>query len=551
MKKNYLIPLITAIFVLYMPATGQNTEQPESITVFTDRSLYITGETIHFSAVWGNEGDSAEKVMYVELITPDGKSITGGKFRIRGSEAHGCLQVPAVVVTGTYYLRAYTRYMRNPGAGKVEYLPLKLVNPVSREVLTQENRSAEGRNLPQAVPLPSGGIFTLSADKSVYHAREKALISLKRESGAMGLIKSMNLTVVPEHTLEVSGYDHAIRSTSQPAEGIFRMETRGASLSGTLVEKSTGRPVSGGVVTLSVMGDRDFSAYRTESDGKFFFTLPDYTGSREIFLSAAGVDQGSASLLIDNDFTTVPLVLPDPLFSLTEQERKAALNLAVNQMVAGEYGQQMQVKRDSTAGEKRPFYGLPTETLYIDKFVQLPTLEEYFNELPVDVRVRERKEGKYFRFNSREAGMMVHDPLVLVDWVVISDISRLLQISPQRIERIEIVNKPYVKGNLTYGGIISILSRAGDFAGIDLPASGLFLKYNLLSPECVSIQELPEASAKPDARNTLLWLPALETGTDQHISLTLPDTPGTYEVVLRGVLSDGRSFGQSLPIRVE
>lgn len=551
MKKNHQFTLITAIFALCFPAMGQGKMQPESIVAYTDRSLYITGETVHFSATLVSEGDSAEKVMYVEIITPDGKHITGGKFKISRAEAHGCLQIPAVVVTGTYYLRAYTRYMRNLGAGNVEYLPLKLVNPVSREVLTQENGSAEARNLPQAVPLASDGAIALSADKSIYHAREKAKISLNWEAGATELIKSMNLTVVPEYTLEVSGYNHAIKSASQPAEGTFRMETRGASLSGTLVEKSTGRPVSGGVVTLSVMGDRDFSAFRTESDGKFFFTMPDYTGSREIFLSVAGVDQGSASLLIDNDFTTIPLELPDPPFLLSEMERKAALNLAVNQMVAGEYGQQEEVQRDSMAGERRPFYGLPTETLNIDKFVQLPTLEEYFNELPVDVRVRERKEGKYFRFNSREAGMMAHDPLVLVDWVVISDVSKLIQISPQRIERIEIVNKPYVKGNLTYGGIISILSRAGDFAGIDLPASGLFLKYNLLSPDCVSIQELPEASGKPDARNTLLWLPALETGADQHISLTLPDTPGTYEVVLRGVMSDGRSFGQSLSFRVE
>jgi hypothetical protein len=171
--------------------------------------------------------------------------------------------------------------------------------------------------------------------------------------------------------------------------------------------------------------------------------------------------------------------------------------------------------------------------------------------LPLEVRVRERREGKYFRFNSREANMMAHDPLVLVDWVVISDVSRLLQISPQRIERIEIVNKPYVKGNLTYGGVISILSRAGDFAGIDLPASGLFLKYNLLSPDCTSIPEIPESSGKPDARNTLLWQPVMETDADQSVSVTLPDTPGTYVAVIRGILSDGRPFGQSVSFRVE
>ena len=35
-------------------------------------------------------------------------------------------------------------------------------------------------------------------------------------------------------------------------------------------------------------------------------------------------------------------------------------------------------------------------------------------------------------------------------------------------------------GNITYGGIISFVSRKNNFAGIDLPKSGTFISYSFL-----------------------------------------------------------------------
>jgi hypothetical protein len=364
----------------------------------------------------------------------------------------------------------------------------------------------------------------------------------------------MCIAVIPENTLTTKrGKISPVEEAPQVGEGIYKMETRGVSISGQLVEKASGTPVYGGIVTLSVIGDKDFSAYRTDRQGRFFFSLPAYFGSRDIFLSASGLDQNSTSLLIDNDFSTIPVKLPNPPFQLSAVEKKAAYNSAVNQMVSADYQQGFQQDTtDSLGGEIRPFYGLPTETLLMDKFVQLPTLEEYFNELPVEVRVRERKNGKYFKFNSKEAAMMANDPLVMVDWVAISDVGKLLQLSPQRIEKIEIVNKPYIKGNLTYGGIISILSGKGDFAGIDLPASGLFLKYELFTPSCGQITAPAGPQNLPDARNTVFWQPIVETASGtQEISMTMPDTPGNYVVVIRGLQADGRYFFQSLNLQVE
>jgi len=129
---------------------------------------------------------------------------------------------------------------------------------------------------------------------------------------------------------------------------------------------------------------------------------------------------------------------------------------------------------------------------------------------------------------------------------------KVLSLAPQKVDRIEIVNKPYVKGNLTYSGIISLLSEEGDFAGIDLPGSGLFLSYDFFSPECELNQSLQVVPSFPDSRNTVLWIPDSrpDTSGTYSISFVTPDTPGMYEVWVRGILPDGRIAGQSVRFEV-
>jgi hypothetical protein len=322
---------------------------------------------------------------------------------------------------------------------------------------------------------------------------------------------------------------------------------RGISLTGTLLNTEQKTPVADHIVSLSVLGAKDFSAARTDRQGRFFFTLPDDNGRKDIFLSPEDYTGSGISLFIDNDFCSLPVSLPSPEIKLTAAEEKAALSLAVNARIDKAFAGSS-VKADSATVQYRPFYGQPTSTLVMDKFIQLPTLKEYFDEISQEVRIRERKGKPYFKFFGGAAGMIINDPLVLVDWVVINDVSRVMAISPQKILKIETVNKPYIKGDLTYGGIISIISRDGDFAGIDLPASGIFVKYDFFSPTC-TVENNRKDGRIPDARNTLLWVPLVKNQTDQ-ISFVTGDTPGRYMIAVRGVYADGSVFCQSAGFEV-
>jgi len=179
--------------------------------------------------------------------------------------------------------------------------------------------------------------------------------------------------------------------------------------------------------------------------------------------------------------------------------------------------------------------------------VPLPTLEEYFDELGTAVKVRQHNGLNYFKVIGSQPELNYYNPLVLVDWVAVNNIEKILAASPTTIERIEIVNVPYVKGDVTYGGIISIISKRGDFAGIDLPTSWVFLNYQGLADNCSCSIIQTDTLHLPDSRNLLYWNPHLEFDVSNNaaFSFKTPDTPGSYSIVVSGVDATGNKWRQS------
>lgn len=542
----------------------------EKVILFTDRSIYIVGEKVHFSATLsgGNEleAENISRILYCELITPDGKIITNNKYLISNSKAAGCISIPVELLTGTYYLKAYTKLMRQNGPQSYEYKQIRIVNPHRPDVLSSENN--QNQLLSQFVysrEKEDEQLLAVSVEKQVYLPRDTINLSYTKIPDDNRKITSMCLSVVPENTKSLTLIKSAEGQATQAGETYFP-ETRGLSLAGKLTEASSQAPVIDKRVNLSIIGEgRDFMAVRTDSEGRFFFALPDYTGSRDIFLCAEKTPAQTIKIWVDNDFCTSPFRLPSPVFSLNEQERKVVQNMAQNVQINSVYQKKIQIDSLNTLRDTISFYGKPTTILYIDKYVQLPTLEEYFNELPSQVKVRKRKGEPYFAIQGI-GNMSFYDPLVLVDWVAVDEPAKVLAASPQNISRIEVVNEDYVKGGQTYGGIVSIISRKGDFAGIDLPSTGIFINYRFLADEHCSSNATDPVATHPDTRNTVFWKPELiaqpgsliknvstpvqsmkPAKTEQenqrgNFVFTAPDTPGRYLVVFEGITSNGETF---------
>jgi len=533
----------------------KNTPFPkaERIQVFTDRSMYIAGETVYFSAfaitkIRGEE--LPDKVLYVEIISPATEQLTGNKFRLEEHASSGSLVIPKDAITGIYYLRAYTKYMRNLEPSAYAYSCLKIINPMREEFRTGDDTTTfikAGEENPNAPVL-----FEIRHDKQIYSPRQTVDVRIKSIDPLTNDLEGICLSVVP--MLASCNQQMRLGTNGQNVKSLdFYPETRGLSITGTLKELKSGKTVPYTRVNLSIVGEgRDFMAIQTDSLGRFFFALPDYTGSRDLFLCSENTGGNPTELLVDNDFCAKPSLLPSPVFKLTEAERKLAYRMALNEQVSEVYANSS-VDTVSLTINNNAFYGAPTGVIYIDKYVELPTLEEYFNELPTQVKVRKKQGKKYFKVLGTEAEMLVYDPLVLVDWVAVDNPEKVLAVSPKNIDRIEVVNEPYIKGNIVYGGIVHIISKEGDFAGIDLPQTGIFIDFRFLDNSLDKIKALPEITNKPDARNTLFWEPNLKLNKNHKngISFAVPDTPGHYEIVLKGVKSNGDIYTQSSVFEVK
>jgi len=523
-------------------------DKHEKVIVITDRSIYITGEQVHFYASVWHENDADKpllsQILYCEIIAPDGNKITGNKFLINNSTAAGCVDLPDNLLTGTYYLRAYTKLMRNYGPEFYAYSQIRIVNPKRTETLTIENNKNSSQL--QAIPTPisdSKDLVSVNTDKTLYAPHESISLSLSLQPGKeeAAVVKNLCLSVIPENT--VSQLVN-LQSSKKPSvdKTDYVPETRGLSVSGKLTVASADIPVAGKKVNLSIIGEgRDFMATRTDSLGRFYFAMPDYSGSRDLFLCSEKIDSLKVKIWVDNDFCTLPIHLPSPVFKLSETERQSVKNMALNQQINSHFYQdslQQEAKRLKEA--QNPFYGKPTAIIYVDKYIQLPTLEEYFNELPSEVRVRRHKGEPHFAVLGTR-GVSFNDPLVMVDWVAVDEPAKLLAISPQNISRIEVVKDEYVKGGQTYGGVISIISKKGDFAGVDLPSAGIFVNFQFLGDnECTSTI-YDNVASHPDSRNTILWKPGIiiKPGDSEKFDFTAPDTPGKYNIVLEGITSEG------------
>src|SRR4030042_5842020 len=123
--KNKLVRIILLVIAICL-MNNRFFAQPSGIpllkaqmALFTDRNLYLTGEDIRFSVFpvsnYICDDNKASRIIYVEIITPDGNKIVGGKYLLENGKSKGCITIPENTLTGDYYIRAYTKYMRNLG----------------------------------------------------------------------------------------------------------------------------------------------------------------------------------------------------------------------------------------------------------------------------------------------------------------------------------------------------------------------------------------------------------------------------------------------------
>jgi hypothetical protein len=533
--------------------------QKEELLVLTDRGHYITGETVRYRAFYRPPDTELagewSRVLYVELIQPNGTTLVQGKVRIDTLGAAGSLVIPEGLSSGTYYLKAYTRWMRNCGPEGYAYTSLRIFDPFNEEVLPVDSADWELKAAWQMMSQTdedAADVLECSLAKDRYGIREEVSLNLKWNMDRV----PANLTVSVSRT-GLHGNQSYYRNGCETVSGDkaeILPEMQGLSLTGQVVN-SDGSPTPYATVYISVLGDeKEFFCNYSDSAGRFYFSLPDYKGKRELFVSAYHPDYPGLELLIDRDFSQDRLNLPSYPVHLNDSLTAIITEMSVNAQVAEQYYPSREPVLESRATEELLFYGHPVFTIKFDDFIKLPNLAEYFQEVVPQVSVKRNRGVRRLVVLGEHPDLAIYSPLIMIDGVAIFDVEAVLAVSPRLIDRLEIVNAPYIRGNVTFGGIISLISKNNDLGYIDLPSSGLLVDYQMLDlprsdPEMQGIRD----PRMPDVRNILYWNPEiiLSPGTDQHISFRTSDLKGEYEILIRGTGSDGRYFEKRLSFLVE
>lgn len=513
----------------------------ESLALISDRDIYGAGEKIHYSASYvapaGLKGDPWSSVLYVELISWDGTKLAASKVLIQNMGAAGALHIPKNISSGVYYLRAYTKWMRNYSPDIYAYLPLRILNPSSQEVLAGPAEGNINRLSIEHVNESQVEGIEISGLKEQYGTGEQVEIGIKIPGDLRPGQYSVGIAKTPAH----SSLDYIIgnrgEAENESRKIEFFPEINGLTLSGRIVDSESGEPVKGARLHLSsYVNPFLYAEVFSELDGTFLFALPHFTGNPELHIANGSDSLLNHKVLLASEFCNKPVGLPHLPLLIDAAEQEIVREILVNTQLNERY------HSDSDPGEPNespdiPFYGKDASVTYVSDFIELSDLGEFIYEIIPQVSINNSSSGSFLSVQGPLC-LDIYPPLVLMDNVPVANNEEFLNIPSSRIERIEVLNRAYMVGKVRYSGIFSVYSSKRDMAGITQEGERYFFNLRLLDNKIPGHANEAWAveSLIPDISNLLYWEPEFKIRNEGlgKVIFKTPDIPGNYVLTVLG-----------------
>jgi hypothetical protein len=568
---TYIILMVSVIQIGIIEAGAQATGDSlvlnsslyrEKLYLFTDRNLYASGEKVSFRLY--NLSDTLLKesnwsrVFYLELINSRNVAVARGKYQVYSWGGDGQILIPDTAGTGHYYLRAYTSWMRNYPPSEYFHLPLAIVNP--RQIGSADlSDGANGSGLSEETQGHVAGI-ACSTDKTSYGKRGKVTVRFNPENRGSSP-DGYCVSVIKKGYLDEAFY----YTTAPVSEDSLRLkklvyypETLGVTISGTVLLGDEQEPAAQTLLGVTMLGsERDYVEFRTDENGRFRIPVHQQTGNKDALVTINPNRDGPVKILMNDAFSSDFSTAPVPAVDFFGEHRALVEETMVNCQLSAAFENPERDRVD--AGEPTSdylFYGTPEFRYRTDDYVTLPDLEEFLFEIVPQVRVEKQRDHKQLVVLNDRDEIMYSPPLILLDDVPVPEIGNLLSVSPLRVDHIDIVNRIYIRGDHTYGGIVSFITGRGDRAGIALPGGSTFITFNGLSDLQETVFPDYEGALRndrmPDLRNTLYWAAHYEIAPENGGSFTFytSDVTGEFMIMVRGMTSDGNILSGSCKFMV-
>jgi hypothetical protein len=549
-----LFAVSQAIIAQVVLSDNDSRKLTEKTFLLTDREIYCVNEIIHYSVI-NLSSDELRKsdwsnVIYVELVAPDGEVFARRKSIYNQDGASGWLKIPSGTLSGNYYLRAYSRWMRNYMADGYFYKMITIINPSRPELLVPELKDTI--NLLHQKIATYNEQIKIETEVDAFGKRSEVEVNIE-VADPQFFNKRFILSVIPEGTGEPVFYYYDEHQNLEFSDR-FIPETRGLSISGLVVNQADSLPLPYTLVGLTVFSEKsEIRNNLTDEKGRFFFDLSGLTGDYELFLSAKPSGDKKPQILVDNDFSTSHIKLPSIPLDLSKEKMEIYRKISVTSQLHDLFTNQKVVEEPKTFSSDSVFYGNVDFVLKLADYIALPTIKAYFYELVPQVKlIHDGKQSKFKVLGSFNE-LALYEPLVMIDMVPVFDTDKILELKPEKIDRIEVLATPYVRGNIVFGGIVSLFSKKGDLAGIDLPSAGRFINYSMFGSE-ISENPTPLNSSRiPTVKNCLYWNAAifLDNSAKANVRFYTGDNAGKFQIMLKSIDKDGKLYYSSKMITVK
>lgn len=133
-----------------------NNYPQEKIYLHFDNTAYFKGDTIWFKGYVINEGNckftDISRVLYVELLSPEGFVVDSRKLEIVEGQCHGEFTLHSYDRSGYYEIRAYTRYMLNWGSDWIFTRVFPVFEMPEKEGNYSQHNIYKYKNIYQIIP---------------------------------------------------------------------------------------------------------------------------------------------------------------------------------------------------------------------------------------------------------------------------------------------------------------------------------------------------------------------------------------------------------------
>ncbi|HNS17883.1 MAG TPA: hypothetical protein PKH94_07920 [Bacteroidales bacterium] len=333
----------------------------------------------------------------------------------------------------------------------------------------------------------------------------------------------------------------------------FLPDIRDVSLSGQVTSKKTKEGAPAAQVILSVLGQSQLHMARTDPHGRFVFPLNNLTGEQHILLAPHAQKDHNVEILVHQDFSGQ---FPDQLdlvpvldSSLRDKIEETWINAQVTRF------NPPLLPEVSPGAAADILFAEERVKVVLSDYIGMTSLYEVFWEIVPFVQIRKKKDHYQVQITNDRLEVY-EDPLVLLDNVPVSSVDELLKVPPALVDRIEVINHPYIHGDFVLNGALMVYTITENFAGSSFPAGSVFLDYQTITPPADFpvydySTEKQKTGRMPDFRNVLHWDPGLVLRKHKAaFTFYTSDHCGDYDVVVRGMGSDGKCYSGKSIFRV-